>query len=173
MDKTTTIYHIDGREQTLDVHDAARLIGARQAGAGKGWSFVKPPPLGWERETPKYRATRDLRPAERDRHRIEPPFAKVFDSDVWQYGARPIMRGEIIETRAWPHPSFHPLSYGAGKVLDFFNMRQKSRLPRSPWHGDRIRLDDGLSGPVEVHIAPPQVQPMDLRPVDLRPVSSP
>lgn len=42
-----------------------------------------------------------------------------------------------------------PLNYGAGKVLDFFNSRQKSRLPRSPWRGDRIVLDDGLTGPTQ------------------------
>jgi hypothetical protein len=165
MDKMTTIFHQDGREQTIDVHEASRLVGAGQAGAGKGWSFHKPPPDNWNFETPKYRATRDLRPAERDRHRSEPPFAKVFVSDVWQFGERPIKAGEIIETRAWPHESFSPLNYGAGRILDYFNQRQKSRLARSPWYGDRLRLDDGLTGPVHVEIARPQVQPMNLRPV--------
>jgi hypothetical protein len=168
MDKMTKIFHIDGREQTLDVHEASRLVVARQAGAGKGWSFVKPPPLNWEREVPRYKATRDLRPAERDRYRSEPPFEKVSDSDAWQFGERPIKAGEIIETREWPHESFQPLSYGAGKVLDFFNTRQKSRLARAPWFVDRIRLDDGLTGAVIVQPVTPKaqakVQAMDLRP---------
>lgn len=107
------------------------------------------PPSGWEREPPKYRATRDIHPSPNSRHRFEPPFASLSDSDVWQYGERPIKAGEIIATTAWPHPSFRPLSYGAGKVLDFFNSRQKSRLPLSPWRGDRIALDDGLTGPTQ------------------------
>ena len=161
MEKTTTIYHIDGRSQILDVNEAARLIGAGQVGAGKGWGWHKPPPLNWEREGPRYKATRNLRPPEMARYRSEPPFSKVFDSDVWQYATRPIKAGEIIETKEWPHPSFLPLNYGAGKVLEFFNMRQKSRLPRSPWYVDRIRLDDGLSGPVDVKIARPNARPPD------------
>lgn len=107
------------------------------------------PPPGWERETPKYRATRDIHPTTKARFRLEPPFASLSDSDVWQYGEQPIKAGEILETRAWPHPSFRPLNYGAGKVLDFFNSRQKSRLPLSPWRGDRIVLDDGLTGPTQ------------------------
>src|SRR5712675_582092 len=103
-------------------------------------------PPGWERETPKYRATRDIQPAEKARFRSETPFAHSFDSNTWQYGYRPIQTGEIVETREWPHASFRPLNYSAAKVLDFFNTRMKSRLPRSPWEGDRLRLDDGLTG---------------------------
>jgi hypothetical protein len=68
-------------------------------------------------------------------------------SDAWQYGTRIIKAGETIETREWPHPSFFPLNYAAQKVPEFFNTRQKSRLPKSPCHGDRLRLSDGLSGP--------------------------
>jgi len=107
------------------------------------------PPPGWERETPKYRATRDIHPSPNSRHHLEPPFASLSDSDVWQYATRPIEAREEIESKGWPHPSFMPLNYGAGKVLDFFNSRQKSRLPRSPWRGDRIVLDDGLTGPTQ------------------------
>jgi hypothetical protein len=109
-------------------------------------------PPGWERETPRYRATRDIQPATKARYRFEPPFSTIWDSDVWQYGAQPIKAGEEIETRDWPHPSFRPLNFTAGRVLDFFNSRMKSRLPRSPWAGDRIRLDDGLSGPTQPNI---------------------
>jgi hypothetical protein len=112
-----------------------------------------PAPRGWEREIPRYRATRDLEPATKARFRFEPPFSTIFDSDVWQYGEQPLARGEEFETRDWPHPSFRPLNYSAGKVLDFFSSRMKSRLPRSPWAGDRIRLDDGLTGPTQPNIA--------------------
>src|SRR5436190_9860206 len=107
------------------------------------------PPSGWERETPKYRATRDVHPSPNSRHRFEPPFAQISDNGVWQYAPRPIKAGEIIATRDWPHPSFNPLNYSGGKVLDFFIMRQKSRLPRSPWRGERSALDDGLTGPMQ------------------------
>ena len=170
MEKTTTIYHVDGREQVLDVHEASRLVGPRQVGAGKGWSFVKPPPLNWEREVPKYRATRDLRPAERARYRQEPPFGTVFVSSIWQYGTRTYSAGEIIETKSWPHPSFAALNYGAEKVLEFFNTRMKSRMTASPWHIDRLRLDDGLSGPLIPAIAVPPPAPPPL-PVSAAPRS--
>jgi hypothetical protein len=115
-------------------------------------SFSAPPP-GWERETPKYRVTRNVEPSPNSRHRFEPPFASLSDSSVWQYATQIVNAREEIETRDWPHPSFHPLNYGAGKVLDFFNMRQKSRLPRSPWQGDRLVLDDGLTGPTQPKIS--------------------
>jgi hypothetical protein len=119
---------------------------------------------GWEREVPRYRATREVRPGEKARFRFEPPFALASDSDIWQYATRPISAGETIETKEWPHPSFRPLNYAAGKVLDFFNMRQKSRLARSPWEGDRLRLDDGLTGNEPALAVPPQLKPMELRP---------
>jgi hypothetical protein len=112
-----------------------------------------PAPPGWEREIPKYRVARGLQPAPKARFRFEPPFSTISDSDVWQYGAQPVKAGEEIETREWPHPSFRPLNFSAGRVLDFFNSRMKSRLPRSPWAGDRIRLDDGLTGPTQPNIA--------------------
>jgi hypothetical protein len=121
------------------------------------------PPPGWEREIPKYRATRALHPAPKERFRFEPPFAMTVDSDAWQYASRAVDAGEIIETKDWPHPSFHPLNYGAAKVLEFFNTRQKSRLPRSPWHGDSVRLNDGLSGPGIIKPVVPQLQPVDQR----------
>jgi hypothetical protein len=108
-------------------------------------SFSAPPP-GWEREVPRYRATRDIHPSPNSRHRFEPPFASLSDSSVWQFSERPIKAGEIIETREWPHASFSPLNFSAAKVLEFFNSRQKSRLGRSPWPHDRLVLDDGLTG---------------------------
>jgi hypothetical protein len=122
------------------------------------------PPPGWELETPRYRAVREVHPAEKARFRFEPPFAMTSSSDVWQYAERTIKAGETIETRDWPHPSFRPLNYAAGKVLDFFNTRQKSRLARSPWEGDRLRLDDGLTGNEPILAVPSQLKPMNLRP---------
>jgi hypothetical protein len=122
------------------------------------------PPPGWEREVPKYRVARDTRPAQKARFRLEPPFASCLDIDVWQHGEKPLKAGEIIETRAWPHPAFFPLNYSAKKVLEFFRASPKSRMQRSPWAGDQIRLDDGLTGNLVVQAMAPQLQPMDLRP---------
>jgi hypothetical protein len=171
MEKTTTIFHEDGRQREMEVNEAARLIGYGQAGAGKGWSFVKPPPLNWERETPKYRASRDVHPAPRARYRDEPPFSTISDNDCWQYAEREIKAHEEISTREWPHPSFRALNYSAGRVLEFFTTRTKSRLARSPWSGDRIRLDDGLSFDlITFDVSPPQAQTKP-QAVDLRPAS--
>lgn len=114
-------------------------------------SAPQDPPPGWE--TPKYRATRDIHPSPNRRHRLETPFASCSDNDAWQYGEQPLKAGEEIETREWPHPSFQPLNYSARKVLEFFNMRQKSRMQRSPWRGDRLVLDDGLSGPTQPNVS--------------------
>jgi hypothetical protein len=161
---TITLYHRDGYERTFDVGEHARMAGCGQVGAGKDWSSVKPPPLGWERETPKYRVTRDVQPAPKARFRLEPPFTSVLDSNSYQYGQRPLKAGEIIETREWPHPSFFPLNYSAEKVLAFFNAAMKSRLPLSPWQNGQVRLDDGLTGQTVVHLVPPQLQPMNLKP---------
>jgi hypothetical protein len=118
------------------------------------------PPPGWERETPKYRASRDLRPAQKPRYRSETPFSGGSENDVWQYGERPVKASEIIETTEWPHASFRPLNYSAQKVWDFFNSAMKSRLTRSPWYGDAVRLDNGLSdAPAIFDVRPPQVRP--------------
>jgi hypothetical protein len=126
------------------------------------------PPPGWERETPKYRVTikGGVFPSPNNRHPHETPFTNCSDPSVWQYAERPFHEGEIIETRSWPHASFFPLNYSAKKVLEFFATRQKSRLARSPWAGDRIRLDDGLNGagPTLPQIALPQLKRVDLRP---------
>jgi hypothetical protein len=111
------------------------------------------PPLDWERQPPRYRATRAVHPSPNSRHRFEPPFATVFDSDVWQHAERPVQAGQEFESRAWPHQSFVPLNFSGRAVLAFFNSRVKSRLPRAPWVGDRIRLDDGFTGPTQPNIA--------------------
>jgi hypothetical protein len=111
------------------------------------------PPQDWAREVPRYRATRALSPSEKLRFRFEPPFSQMADNDVWQYGHRPVERGTVIQTRSWPHPSFRPLNESARRVLEFFNARQKSRLPLSPWRRDRIVLDDGLTGSMQPRIS--------------------
>jgi hypothetical protein len=126
------------------------------------------PPLNWRHEVPKYRISRDTKPAPKERFKFEPPFSSSSESDVWQYSDRLYRAGEVIETTEWPNPgTMTPLNYSARQVLDFFTSRQKSRLPRAPWADGRIRLSDGLSGagPTFDQIAPPQVKSMDLRPV--------
>jgi hypothetical protein len=114
---TQTLYHRDGHEETFDLDKIARMASCGQVGAGKDWSSVAPPPAGWRNEVPKYRARRDIQPTERARYRTEPPFGTGFGSDRWQYGTREIKRGEIIETKDWPHPSFEPLNYELSQNL--------------------------------------------------------
>jgi hypothetical protein len=104
------------------------------------------PIADWAREVPRYRATRSVHPSPNSRHRLEPVFSQMSDSSCYQFAERPITAGEIVETKSWPHPSFHPLNRSAEKVLAFFNSAPKSRLGMSPWRGDRISLEDGLSG---------------------------
>jgi hypothetical protein len=122
------------------------------------------PPLNWKCEVPKYRISGDTKPAPKERFRFEPPFSSGSESDVWQYGERPFKAGEIIETTEWPNPgTMTALNYSARQVIEFFTSRQKSRLPRSPWAGDQVRLDDGLSGPLPT-IKAPQPEPVRLQP---------
>jgi hypothetical protein len=121
------------------------------------------PPANWEREVPRYRVGRDVRPSPNDRHRHEPPFSSFSDGSVWQQADRPHEAGEIIESTEWPHPMFFPLNYSARQVLNFFNSSQKSRLPRAPWADGRVRLSDGLSGPLPT-IKAPQPEPVRLQP---------
>jgi hypothetical protein len=123
------------------------------------------PTPDWQSVVPRYRVVRDLRPAEKSRFNFEPPFAETWQSDVWQYGDRPLVTGEEIETTAWPHASFRPLNYSAQQVLAFFNGAMKSRMTLSPWFDGRVRLDNGLSGPTFFEVRAPQVRPMNLRPV--------
>ena len=157
-----TIYHRDGTSETLPA-DQAKY---RTYVSPEEWSLTPPPPPNWQRQIPKYRVTRDLKPAPKERFRSEPPFSMTWESDVYQYGARPMTTGETLETTDWPHASFRPLNYSAEKVLSFFNSAIKSRLPRSPWHGDQVRLDTGLNNaPGIVDVSPPKLQPMNLRPV--------
>jgi hypothetical protein len=122
------------------------------------------PPLNWRREMPRYRVRAETRPAPKARFRFEPPFAQQSDDDVWQYGERVHRASEIIETTEWPCAgTFVPLNYSAREVLAYFNSRQKSRLPRSPWANDQVRLEDGLGGP-QPQIKAPKPEPVRMAP---------
>jgi hypothetical protein len=120
VQKTTTIYHRDGREQTVDVHEASRLVGTGTIGADKEWSLHKPPPLNWERETPRYRVTRDLCPAERARYRSEPPFGTVFNSEIWQYAERAYRGRRDNRIQRMAAPVFYAAQLRRGKGAGIF-----------------------------------------------------
>lgn len=169
---TATLYHRDGHEQTFTTAEISRMASCGQVGAaGKDWSSNPPAPIGWEKIIPKYRVTRDLRPAERARFKLEPPFSTVLDSEIWQYSDRALYKAnEEITTKSWPHPSMKPLNYSAERVLAFFNSRIKSRLATSPWHIDRLRLDDGLSGTIAVIDVPRPPRDQPAAPTSARPV---
>jgi hypothetical protein len=62
----------------------------------------------------------------------------MADDHTWQYGLKAHAARETIETTSWPHPSFYPMNESARCIRDFFLTRDKARLLRSPWHGDRI-----------------------------------
>jgi hypothetical protein len=105
------------------------------------------PPLNWRREVPKYRVSRETKPAPKARFRFEPPFSSGSENDVWQYGEKIWPAGSVISSTEWPNPgTMISLNYSAREVMAFFTSRQKSRLPRSPWHDDQVRLDDGMTG---------------------------
>jgi hypothetical protein len=140
---TATIYNRHtGATETLPADQAALKTFYQR----DEWSSIKPPPLNWETEIPRYRVTRDLKPAEKNRFRFEPPFSETWESDTWQYGDRPYVAGNEISTTAWPHPSFRPLNYGAERVLEFYKASTKSRLQLAPWHQGRVRLETGIGG---------------------------
>lgn len=115
---------------------------------------------GWEREVPQYRVRRHVHPSPKSRHRTEPPFSSSSDDNCWQYAERSYKAGEIISTTAWPHGSFQPTNFAGEQILRFFQSAPKSRLPISPWFGDRVRLSDGLTGhgPRPQIVTPAQVR---------------
>jgi hypothetical protein len=120
--------------------------------------------LNWRKEIPIYRVRLETVPSPKERHKFEPPFASCSEADIWQYGERIHKAGEIIETTEWPNPgTMAPLNYSAREVLNFFNSRQKSRLPRSPWANDQVRLEDGLGGP-QPKIVAPKPEPVHQQP---------
>jgi hypothetical protein len=107
---------------------------------------------GWQFQTPRYKATRDVHPSPKERFRFEMPLASMSDSSCYQYGEQPIKAGQTVETKSWPHESFVALNEAAERVLAFFNSALKSRLGMSPWRDGRIVLDDGLSGRTQPNI---------------------
>jgi hypothetical protein len=122
------------------------------------------PPLNWKREIPKYRISRNTKPAPKERFRFEPPFSSGSESDVWQYGERVHEAGEVIETTFWPNPgTMTPLNYSARQIMEWFTSHQKSRMARAPWRDDQVFLDDGLSGDLPKIVAP-QPEPVRLQP---------
>jgi hypothetical protein len=111
------IYNVEtGDSRTLPHGQAESIV----RGSMGEWSFTKPLPAGWEKQIPKYRATRDLQPSPKERHRQESPFSSIQDDSVWQYGEGPVKAGEMIESTAWPHPSFQPLNDSAREIHRFF-----------------------------------------------------
>jgi hypothetical protein len=128
------------------------------------------PPLNWRKEMPLYRVRAETRPAPKTRFRFEPPFAQIMDSSEWQYGERIHKAGEIIATTEWPCAgTMIALNYSAQRVLAFFGSAPKSRLARSPWFDDQVRLQDGLSSDGPPKIAPPKVQPIGVQPARVWP----
>jgi hypothetical protein len=105
--------------------------------------------LNWEREIPRYRVIRATGPAHPPRVHFDTPISNQADQNSWQFGEREYQPGEEISTTHWPHPNFQPLNESARAVLQFFGNAMKSRLPLSPWRGDRLNLNDGLSGPCQ------------------------
>jgi hypothetical protein len=122
------------------------------------------PPLNWKKELPKYRISRDTKPAPKERFRFESPFSSGSESDVWQYGERIHKAGEVIETTEWPNPgTMTALNYSARQVMEYFTSRQKSRLARAPWRDGQVFLEDGLSGAMP-KITSPQPEPVRTQP---------
>jgi hypothetical protein len=157
----TTIFCRDGSSESLR-SDLARN---RLHFEPHEWSMVPWPPLNWEREIPRYKATIDLIPSPNPRHRFEKPFSTVMDSHVWTQASAPVAAGTEITSTCWPHPSMQGLNYSGQQVLAYFKASIKSRLPVSPWNQGRVRLQDGISGPLPGHVSTPHVKPMNLRPV--------
>jgi len=115
-------------------------------------------------EQPRYRVTRKIHPAEKDRFRFERPFTEQSDPDRYQYGTRTLKAGEEISTREWPHPSFYPLNDVARRIHAFFTIAQKSRMARAPYdQSGRLQLSDGLTGPLP-QIKAPQPEPVRMAP---------
>jgi hypothetical protein len=122
------------------------------------------PPLNWRKEMPVYRVRVETRPSPKARFRFEQPFSQIMDQSEWQYSERVWPAGSVIASDQWPCAgTMTPLNYSAREVLSFFNSRQKSRLPRTPWADGQVRLDDGLTGTLP-KILGPQVQPVGVQP---------
>lgn len=143
LDAAVTVYGSSGKTREIPLRQAIDLIRI----APHEWSMTPADAIGWEFEEPRYRARTDVFPASVRRVRYESPWSQASDASIWQYGDRPIKAGEEFESKDWPHPTrFEPLNVSARRVLEFFNVAMKSRLNPSPWVGDHVKLDDGLTG---------------------------
>jgi hypothetical protein len=161
---TATVYNtISGENRTVPPSQADHMV---RNSRGE-WSYAKPLPAGWDLEIPKYRASKNLRPSPKARHRLETPFTSIQENDVAQYLEQPLKAGETIETTSWPYPTMQPLNDSAKAVREFFTSRQKSRLPLKPWRDGRLYLNDGLSGalPSVNVLRPPVSEPPMPQPV--------
>jgi hypothetical protein len=115
------------------------------------WRRGEAPPRGWERETPRYKATRDLHPPALARMGLETPWTSCNNEHTWQYAPGTVRDGEIVATTSWPHESFRPLNESAKRIHNFFSTATKSRMQLRPWADGRINIDDGMSfGEAEV-----------------------
>lgn len=128
------IYGPDGAVRDLDWRRASSEV---QNSFGR-WSFTPPLPKGWEKETPKYRATRTVHPAANSRHATEAPFAHIGDEAEWQHGDRKVNAGEEISTKEWPHRSFVGLNDSAKHVLDLLGEPSGFVLPTKPWRDGQV-----------------------------------
>ena len=157
---TATIYNSEtGEPRTLPQAQAEQLIRQQPV----EWTFAKPLPAGWDTEIPRYRAQFDLEPAELPRYLHENPFAFQTSPRSYQYSAKKIKAGEVIETTSWPHPSLIPQNETARRIHAFFTTEMKSRMQRSPWRDGRLNLDNGMSGNLFVSLAPIKPERADLR----------
>ena len=154
-----TIYDRAGESRTMPQPDAERLIRQQP----DEWSFTKPLPAGWDREIPRYRAQFDLEPAALPRYLHERPFAFESSPRSYQYSAKKIKAGEVIEITSWPHPSLIPQNESARRIHAFFTTQMKSRMQISPWKDGRLNLDNGMSGNLFVSLAPIKPERVDLR----------
>lgn len=134
------IYGPDGAVRDLEWGKADSEV--RMSG-GK-WSFTPPPPKGWEKEVPRYRATRDLLAATNPRHTGESPFSMYANGEAWQYGEQPVKAGEEIATTEWPDLSFEPLNYSARMVKTYFEQQPRTRMPNAPWQNGKVHLPEKL-----------------------------
>jgi hypothetical protein len=102
------------------------------------------PTAGWQREMPRYRATRDLWPPSKPHFRHVPPVQILSEADdIWQYcGRKPVSVGDVVTTEDWPHPSFEPLCESARRVHAHLLAHRGRWLPTRPWQGDHVVLED-------------------------------
>ncbi len=154
---TTRIYAKDGTHADHPFTEASRIVRTMP----NDWSLNAPDPIGWEKEKPRYRATRELYPAPKERMRTEPPISEMGDPNTWQYAENRVAEGEIVETDCWPHESMKGENFAGRKIVEHFNREMKSRLARSPVLGGIVVLQNGFGsapGPTPAILKPPSLK---------------